>query len=233
MGMTFQIRKTAPVLLGIAAATTAAAAAVTYPGRARHYEIIADGAAGSALHDAVGLVASYGLVALVALAAVIGAGSLLASRRRFWTLASAGVGVVAAYALSELIKILVAEDRPCTSGTVSTVLACPGAGDWSWPSNHSVLAGAFASACILTVTRSAWIATPLALLIAGSRVAAGVHYPHDVLSGLTLGGVVVVLVVVALRPVTDRAASRTNSLAPRGSRGAPVQAPPQAVPTAT
>lgn len=33
--------------------------------------------------------------------------------------------------------------------------------------------------------------------------AAGVHYLHDVLSGLTLG-IVVVLVVVTLRPVVDR-----------------------------
>lgn len=203
--MTFPPRPTGPVVLGTAAVVSAAGAAATYPDRARSYGFIADRATRSDLHDTVGVVASYGLLALIALAAAIGVWSLFGRRpRRFWTLASGGVGVVVAYVLSELIKILVAEDRPCTYNAIPTVLACPGAGDWSWPSNHSVLAGAVASACILTVARSAWIAAPLALLIAGSRVAAGVHYLHDVLSGLALGFVVVVLVVVTLRPVVDR-----------------------------
>lgn len=217
--MTFPPRPTGPVALGTAAVAAAAGAAATYPDREHSYQFIADRAARSGLHDAVGVVASYGLLALIALAAAIGAWSLLGHRRRFWTLASGGVGVVTAYVLSELIKILVAEDRPCTYTAISTVLACPGAGDWSWPSNHSVLAGAVASACILTVARSAWIAAPLALLIAGSRVAAGVHYLHDVLSGLALG-VVVVLVVVTLqrRRVRATACERAEGRRHPGSR---------------
>src|SRR5699024_10837516 len=85
-----------------------------------------------------------------------------------------------------------------------TVLSCPGSGDWSWPSNHAVLAAAFATACILVVPRLAWFAVPLALAIAASRVAAGVHFVHDVLSGLALGALVVAAVVAAASPVLDR-----------------------------
>src|SRR5699024_11590847 len=65
-------------------------------------------------------------------------------------------------------------------------------------------AAAFATACILVVPRLAWFALPLALAIAASRVAAGVHYVHDVLSGLALGALVVAAVVAAASPVLDR-----------------------------
>src|SRR5699024_1773760 len=89
----------------------------------------------------------------------------------------------------------------------ATVLSCPGSGDWSWPSNHAVLAAAFATACILVVPRLAWFALPLALAIAASRVAAGVHYVHDVLSGLALGALVVAAVVAAHPPRPPRSSS--------------------------
>ena len=77
----------------------------------------------------------------------------------------------------------------------------PPVGDWSWPSNHSVIAAAFATACIVSAPRTAWIAVPVALLVAFSRVVAGVHYMHDVASGLALGTAIVAVVVVVLRPL--------------------------------
>ncbi|WP_280194112.1 phosphatase PAP2 family protein [Nocardia farcinica] len=80
----------------------------------------------------------------------------------------------------------------------------PAAGDWSWPSNHAVLAAAFATACVLAAPRVAWFAVPVALAVAAARVGAGVHYVHDVLSGLALGVVVVALVVALIRPSLDR-----------------------------
>src|SRR5699024_12293976 len=96
------------------------------------------------------------------------------------------------------------EPRPCSVVDTATVLSCPGSGDWSWPSNHAVLAAAFATACILVVPRLAWFALPLALAIAASPVAAGVHYVPDVPSGLALGALVVAAVVAAASPVLDR-----------------------------
>src|SRR5699024_10637512 len=145
--------------LSIAVAALAALALATYPVRERLFTAVAGLAEGSALASAVGSVAEFGLLALVATAGVVG-------RARG--------------------------------------LSCPGGGDWSWPSSHAALAAAFAAACILVVPRLAWFALPLALAIAASRVAAGVHYVHDVLSGLALGALVVAAVVAAASPVLDR-----------------------------
>ncbi|GAA4536384.1 phosphatase PAP2 family protein [Amycolatopsis samaneae] len=96
-----------------------------------------------------------------------------------------------AYVLSELLKLVIHEDRPCRGlPSGATVAACPEAGDWSFPSNHATIAAAAAVGLSIAWRRIApWIAG-LAVLMALSRVFVGVHYPHDVLAGLLLGAVV-------------------------------------------
>lgn len=106
--------------------------------------------------------------------------------------------MVIAYVVSEVVKVLVAQPRPCRTIDAPTVIACPDVDDWSWPSNHAVLAAAVATACVLTLPRSAWVVCPAAVLIAAARVSAGVHYPHDVLAGLGFGTVVVLSTVPLL-----------------------------------
>ena len=192
-----------PALLA-AVAVPAALALATYPVRERLFTAVAGFAEGSALASAVASVADFGLLALVATAGVLAVWCWLRARRRFWLLALAGLGVITAYGLSEAVKLLVEQPRPCSVVDTVTVLNCPGGGDWSWPSNHAVLAAAFTTACILVVPRLAWLAVPLALAIAASRVAGGVHYVHDVLSGLALGTLVVAAVVAVAWPVLDR-----------------------------
>lgn len=147
-----------------------------------------------------------GLVALVVLTGAVALWGWARDRAAFWRLAGAGVGVILAYAASEGIKLLVTEERPCRTLEVVTVLACPEAGSWSWPSNHSVIAGAFATACVMAVPRLLWIVAPAAGLIALSRVAVGAHYLHDVLAGLALGVLVVLVCLVLLRPLIERVA---------------------------
>ena len=192
-----------PALLA-AVAVPAALALATYPVRERLFTAVAGFAEGSALASAVASVADFGLLALVATAGVLAVWCWLRARRRFWLLALAGLGVITAYGLSEAVKLLVEQPRPCSVVDTVTVLNCPGGGDWSWPSNHAVLAAAFTTACILVVPRLAWLAVPLALAISASRVAGGVHYVHDVLSGLALGALVVAAVVAVAWPVLDR-----------------------------
>ncbi|MEV7972116.1 phosphatase PAP2 family protein [Cellulomonas sp. NPDC089187] len=180
-------------------------AAVSWPLRGPIYRGVAPAVAeSSALSAVFSTLASYGLLILVATAGILALVNLLRNRAAFWRLVCGGVGVVVAYAASEGIKLLVTEQRPCRVWTVDTALACPAAGDWSWPSNHSVLAAAFATACLLAVRRVGWFTVPVALMIGISRLAVGVHYLHDGASGLALGTAVVAVSVVVLRPVVDR-----------------------------
>lgn len=111
--------------------------------------------------------------------------------------------VVAAYAVNSVLKSLVAENRPCQDipGSV-TVEACPVPGDWSFPSNHSVIAFAAATALLFAYRRLGAVALVAAVLMASSRVWIGVHYPHDVLVGSLVG----ILAGVALTPLAGRAA---------------------------
>jgi undecaprenyl-diphosphatase len=154
-------------------------------------------------HTGVELVSEGGLVALALLLAVA------AWRRRaraasVATALLAGTGVVAALGVSEALKAAVTQDRPCrTVPGLTALVECPPLGDWSLPSNHATLAAALAAAVVLLAP--AWwpAAVSVGLLAGASRVALGVHYPHDVVDGLVLGPVVVMVVAVLLRhPVT-------------------------------
>ena len=100
----------------------------------------------------------------------------------------AGAGVVVAYAVSEVVKLVVQEERPCR--TTPSLAPCPEPGDWSFPSNHSVVAGASAMAIWALHRTLGWVAAVCALTAAASRVVVGVHYVHDVLAGLALGALV-------------------------------------------
>ncbi|OKK18617.1 hypothetical protein AMK16_19860 [Streptomyces sp. CB00455] len=113
---------------------------------------------------------------------------------------AAPVATALAYVLSEAVKSAVDEERPCraVAEAAAPLVPCPVPGDWSFPSNHSVIAGAAAVGLALAVGRLALLTVPLALLMAFSRVFVGVHYPHDVAIGLLLGGLPAAFVVPLL-----------------------------------
>lgn len=188
-----------------------ALAAVTWPARESLFEQVAGGAARSPLAGLAGLVADKGLLALVVITACLVVFTWRRDRSRFGLLAAAGLGTLCAYGTSEVVKLMVAQERPCRVGEVATVLDCPPPGDWSWPSNHSTIAGALAVACLLVTPRLWLMVVPLALAVAGARVAAGVHHVHDVASGLALGVLVTCLVGLCVHAGVQRVTRRSTS----------------------
>jgi undecaprenyl-diphosphatase len=96
-----------------------------------------------------------------------------------------------AVVLSAVLKLTVGEERPCRVLPVGHIVApCPAMGDYSFPSNHAVLAAAAAVALWGLDRRLGIIAVVNAIVIGVSRVYIGVHYPHDIVVGLLLGAVV-------------------------------------------
>ncbi|MFF0450657.1 phosphatase PAP2 family protein [Streptomyces sp. NPDC004609] len=112
----------------------------------------------------------------------------------------APLATAAGYVVSELLKTVFDEERPCRTVTdaAASLVACPPTGDWSFPSNHASIAGAAAVALAMAWPRIWLLTVPMALLMAFSRVFVGVHYPHDVMVGLVLGGVVAAVFTTVL-----------------------------------
>jgi undecaprenyl-diphosphatase len=100
--------------------------------------------------------------------------------------------------VNSVLKLVVREDRPCQSLHVVTLEACPAPGDWSFPSNHTVIAAAAAVALFFVSRRIGYVALVAAGAMAVSRVWVGVHYPHDVVAGFLVGALVACLTTIPL-----------------------------------
>lgn len=161
-------------------------------------------------NDVLAAYALWGGLALLALLLVVG--WLLARRRADAPRAVAvacccGLGAVVALVVNQqLISPAVARTRPChVVAHAHPLLTCPN--DFSFPSDHCMIAGAFAAGLLMLNRRLGAFAVLLALLLAFTRVYAGVHYPTDVAAGLAIGAAIGVIVVTALRrPLTALAA---------------------------
>ncbi|MFC0864329.1 phosphatase PAP2 family protein [Sphaerimonospora cavernae] len=115
--------------------------------------------------------------------------------------------VVALEVNQELISPLISRARPCNAVHHALVLLRCGH-DFSMPSDHSVIAGAFAAGLFLLDRKLGVLAAVLAVLMAFGRVYVGVHYPLDVAAGLLTGAALGLLVVVALHGITASFAAR-------------------------
>jgi membrane-associated phospholipid phosphatase len=137
------------------------------------------------LNGAANRWSDYGLLLFVVLAAA-------GFRRDGWRALWVPCAMVAAFALSALTKMAFAEQRPCrTLPSIGHIVAvCPPLGDYAFPSNHAVLAGAGAMAVWMLDRRLGAVAAVNAVVIAAARVYIGVHYPHDVVAGLLFGALV-------------------------------------------
>ncbi|RVW01137.1 phosphatase PAP2 family protein [Rhodococcus xishaensis] len=166
----------------------------------------------------VSLIADGGLLVLVALFGVLAVQMWRTRSPYLGDLLMGGFGVVVAYALSEVVKVFVGENRPCRAEL--TLPDCPAVSDWSFPSNHSAIAFGIATAIVLASTRvlspvQRGLVIGLAALVGLARVLQGAHYPHDVLAGAVLGSAVTTAVVVMLVPWARRRARARRRPAPR------------------
>lgn len=147
------------------------------------------------------------MLALIATFALVTWAFRRPALRRVLTATAAGLGVVTSYLLSELLKVFLSQERPCRE--LVAIADCPAVGDWSFPSNHAVIAFAVATGIlIITAHRWALSAYLVAAAIAALRVITGAHFPHDVLAGAVLGVCITIAVYLALAPIVERLVRR-------------------------
>src|SRR5262245_5230120 len=88
--------------------------------------------------------------------------------------------------LYKLLKRVFVRERPfITHSSIS--LAMAPLDRYSFPSGHTLHAVSFTWQAVAVFPELSWVLIPLAMLIAGSRVVLGLHYPTDVLAGAEIG----------------------------------------------
>lgn len=114
-----------------------------------------------------------------------------------------GLGTALSIACGLGLKQVFQENRPCQAIHVATVEACPGPADYSFPSDHTIIAFALAVGLLLVSRKLGIVAVVLAAIEGFSRVYLGQHYPHDVLAGAVLATLVLLVGwVLVRRPLT-------------------------------
>ena len=181
-----------------------------------------------------GVVLGYATYGVVLFAGLLLAGLLLRRAGTDRALGAAGWAAVAtllAVTLNQPLVSAFAEARPYTAHPGLLVLATRSA-DFSFPSDHAVMAGTAAAGLWLVSRALGALATVAALVMAFARIYIAAHYPWDVAAGLVLGALVALVGWMLLRvPVTvvtgwlrRQPGLRQAFPAPAGER-APVRAP--------
>ncbi len=145
------------------------------------------------LHTAAAVYGVYGPVLFAALLlwgvwAARHTGDVRRMARTLW----AGIAAVIAVGINQPLGHAVAEPRPFQVLAHPLVLVAR-SHDYSFPSDHAVMAGAVAAGLLLAGGRAlGGFAAIAAFALAFARVYIGVHWPVDVVAGLVLGAVVAV-----------------------------------------
>jgi membrane-associated phospholipid phosphatase len=150
------------------------------------------------LQPAIAAYAAYGVIVC---ALLLVAGWWTARRsgepKRMAAVLCAFAATLLAVGINQPIVDAVHEARPYTAHPGILVLATRSA-DFSFPSDHAVMAGAVAVGLVFVSRRLAALATVAALVMAFARVYIAAHYPSDVAVGLLLGAGVALVVYLAI-----------------------------------
>ena len=175
------------------------------------------------LHPVARAYAVYGVVLFIVLLAISG---LVAWRsRRLLLVARAGLAplaVLVAVGLNQPLGHLVHERRPYDQLSGVLVLL-PRSADFSFPSDHAVMAGAVSVGVLLVSLRLGLLTVVAGVLLAADRVYTGVHFPLDVLAGLAFGALVCWCLIRLLAQPT---AAAVGSLLPGRWRTTPLHSRP-------
>jgi undecaprenyl-diphosphatase len=165
---------------------------LTINGWARH-----SGWAHSFMH-AYALWAGLVLLAVLLVAGYLRGRSSAGSPARVGAAVITGVATLVALGLNQLVSHAAKETRPYVSYPHALVLVAKAA-DYSFPSDHAVVAGAFILGLFFVHRGIAAAAVVAGLFLAFARIYVGAHYPSDVVAGLLLGGLVCAVLLALLR----------------------------------
>jgi undecaprenyl-diphosphatase len=156
------------------------------------------------LHSVITAYAGFGVVVF---AVLLAAGWWIARRsgqpERVAAVVCAGAATLLAVGINQPIVSAVHEARPYTAHPGVLELATRST-DYSFPSDHAVVAGAVAVGLMFVSRRLAVLAAAAALLMAFARVYIAAHYPSDVAVGLLLGAGVALVVYLAAHRLATR-----------------------------
>ncbi|MFS0717299.1 phosphatase PAP2 family protein [Arthrobacter sp. 1P04PC] len=158
------------------------------------------------LHDFMAAYALWGGLVLLSLLLVVG--WLQGRRRKDAPARSAsalltGLSVVTAVLLNQhLISPLIGRVRPCNAVAGAQALL-PCGQDFSMPSDHCIMAGAFMAGLFFVSRKLGILAVIAAAVLAFGRVYTGMHYPTDTVAGLAAGTLIALVLQWLLhRPVS-------------------------------
>lgn len=161
------------------------------------YAIVRGSAAVEWLVVFLGVYFPYLVAAGLAVCAFLGKTALERRAHRLLAAGTIASAVLARLALTELVRFFIPRPRPFVSLHLTPLIAHENSA--SFPSGHAAFFFGIAFFVMLRRPRLSIAFFAAALLISAARIAAGIHYPTDILGGAAAGLIAAFLVEKILR----------------------------------